>query len=82
MYGPTLTPREAVATVARRVRRLESQGLDRDHAIQRAAVELGLEPRKVRWSAETATPDSTVPVPSPRRQRGCPGCSGRMATVT
>jgi hypothetical protein len=54
MHGPPLTPQEAVATVARKVRRLEAAGLDRDQAIRRAAAEHGIEPEKVRWCAETA----------------------------
>jgi len=49
-----------VASLARRVRRLEAQGLDRDQAIRRAAVETGIDPERVRWCAETAFPDSTV----------------------
>lgn len=70
MHGPPLTPQEAVASVARRVRRLEAEGLDRDHAIRRAAVETGIEPEKVRWCAETAFPDSIVRLsPSSKRRR-------------
>jgi hypothetical protein len=87
MHGPSLTPQEAVATVARRVRRLETQGLDRDLAIQLAAVEFGLEPHKVRWctatafhdAAETALEASTVRVPPSTRHRGCPGFGDRIA---
>jgi hypothetical protein len=71
MHGPPLTPQEAVAAVARRVRRLEAQGLDRDQAIGRAAVETGIDPHKVRWCAETECPDATVRVsPSRKRRRG------------
>jgi hypothetical protein len=55
-----LTPQEAVASVARRVRRLEAQGLDRDRAIGHAAVETGIDPQKVRWCVETACPEPTV----------------------
>jgi hypothetical protein len=66
-----LTPQEAVARVARRVRRLESEGLDRDLAIQRVAVETGIDPEKVRWCAETTFPDSIARIsPSRRRRRG------------
>jgi hypothetical protein len=57
-----------VASVAGRVRRLEAHGLDRDQAIQRAAVETGVDQEKVRWCAETAFPGSTVR-PSPSRAR-------------
>ncbi len=56
MNGPPLTPQEAMDSVARRVRRLEAQGLDRDQAIRRAAVETGLEPHKVRWCVEPSRP--------------------------
>jgi len=69
MQGPPLTPQETVASVAHRVRRLEAQGLDRNRAIQRTAIEIGLDPLRVRWCADTALP----PVrrsPSPRRRRG------------
>jgi len=66
-----LTPQEDVASLARRVRRLEAQGLDRDQAIRRAAVETGIDPERVRWCAETAFPDSTFcRSPSSRRRRG------------
>ena len=71
MHGPTLTAQEAVASVARRVLRLEAQGLGRGQAIRRAAVETGIEPEKVRWCAQTAFPDSTVcRSASSRRRRG------------
>ena len=49
MHGTPLTPDEAVASVARRVRSLEAQGLDRDHAIRSAAVHFGIDPEKARW---------------------------------
>ena len=69
MHGPPLTPQEAVASVARRVRRLEALGLDRDRAIGRAAVETGIAPQKVRWCVETACPEPTVRFsPSSRRR--------------
>jgi hypothetical protein len=35
------------------VRGGEEQGLDRARAIQRASVELGIDPAKVRWCVET-----------------------------
>lgn len=71
MHGPPLTAQEAVASVARRVHLFETQGLDRGQAIQRAAVETGIEPEKVRWCAETAFSDSTIRrSPSSRRRRG------------
>jgi hypothetical protein len=69
MHGPPLTPQEAVACVAERVRRLEALGLDRDRAIGRAAVETGIDPQKVRWCVETARPEPTVRFsPSSRRR--------------
>lgn len=79
MNGPSLTPQEAVTTVARRVRRLEAQGLDRDLAIEHTAVEFGIEPHKVRWSVETAFGESAVRVPAPSRRRPCPGAGRRIA---
>jgi hypothetical protein len=54
MHGPPLTPQEAVASVARQVRCLEAAGLERDHAIGRAAADNGIAPEKVRWCAESA----------------------------
>lgn len=60
MHGPPLTPQEAVAWVARRVRRFEDHGLDRHQAIRRAAVETGIDSEKVRWCAETAFGGATV----------------------
>lgn len=54
MHGPPLTPNEAVAMVARQVRRLEAAGIDRDQAIRRAAADNGIDPEKVRWCADTA----------------------------
>jgi hypothetical protein len=51
MHGPPLTPQEAVASVARRVRRLEAHGLDRNQAIRCVAVETGIDAEKVRWCA-------------------------------
>jgi hypothetical protein len=71
MRGLPLTPQEAVASVARRVRRLEAQGLDRDQAIRRAAVETGIDPQKVSWCAETTFPASTVRLAPPSRPRRC-----------
>jgi hypothetical protein len=78
VHGPPLTPQEAVASVARRVRRLEAQGLDRDRAIRRVAVETGIAPEKVRWCAETAGGPSAGTIdsgdggdqPRPRSDRG------------
>lgn len=74
MHGPPLTPQEAVASVARHVCRLEGQGLGRDQAIRRAAVETGVDPEKVRWCAETASAeaasaDSAVRLASSTRPR-------------
>jgi len=71
MHGTPLTPQEAVASVVRRVRRGEAQGLDREHAIGHAAVETGIEPEKVRWCIETVFPAAPVRLsPSLRRRRG------------
>ncbi len=70
MNGPSLTPQEAVTWVARRVRRLEDHGVDRNHAIQVVAVENGIDLEKVRWCIETTFPASTVRrLPSRRRRR-------------
>ena len=60
MHGPRLTPQEAVASVARQVRDLEAQGLDRDQAIRRVAHTTRIDAEKVRWCAETASPVSVV----------------------
>jgi hypothetical protein len=80
MRGLPLTPQEALASVARRVRRLEAQGLDRDEAIRRAAVETGIDPQKVRWCAETTFPDSTVRLAPPSRPHRRPGHGRRPLT--
>jgi hypothetical protein len=73
VHGPPLTPQEAVAWVARRVRHLEDHGLDHHHAIRRAAVETGIDPEKVRWCAETAFPGATARLsPSTGRRRRPP----------
>jgi hypothetical protein len=69
VHGPPLTPQEAVASVARRVNSLEAQGLDRDQAIRRAAVETGIAPEKVRWCAETTSRPSPVRLSASRRRR-------------
>jgi hypothetical protein len=70
MHGPSLTPQEAVASVARRVRGGEARGFDREQAIQLISVETGLDPEKVRWCVETvfgATPVRLSPALRPRR---------------
>jgi hypothetical protein len=67
--GPPLTPQEAVASVARQVRRRETQGVDREEAIRRVSDETGLDPEKVRWCAQVGFPDSLVYL-SPARRRG------------
>jgi hypothetical protein len=69
MHGPPLTRQEAVASVAERVRRLEAQGLDRDRAVGRAALETGIDPQKVGWCVETACPEPTVRFSPPNRRR-------------
>ena len=71
MHGPPLTPQEALASVARRVRRGEAEGLDREQAIRRTAAETGIDPDKVRWCIDTVIGASPVRLsPSPRRRRG------------
>jgi hypothetical protein len=66
--GPPLTPQEAVASVARQVRRREAQGLDREEAIRRTSDETGIDPEKVRWCAQVAFPDTLIYLPSARRR--------------
>jgi hypothetical protein len=71
MHGLPLTPQEAVASIARRVRRGEAQGLDREQAIRRTAVETGIDPEKVRWCIEPVFRAAPVRLsPSLRRRRG------------
>ena len=71
MDGPPLTPQEAVASVARRVRAGEAQGLDREQAIRHISVETGIDPEKVRWCVETVFGAPAVRLsPSLRRRRG------------
>jgi hypothetical protein len=68
--GTPLTPQEAVASVARRVRCGEVQGLDREAAIRLTAVDTGIDPDKVRWCAETVFGASPVCLsPSVRKRR-------------
>ena len=70
MHGPSLTPQEAVASVARRVREGEAQGFNGEQAIGRTSVETGIDPEKVRWSVETVFGASPVRLlPAPRRRR-------------
>ena len=70
MHGPRLTPQEAVASVARQVRDLETQGLDRDRAIRRVADATRIDAQKVRWCTDTAFPASAVRgLPSTIRRR-------------
>src|SRR5262245_45317768 len=68
VHGPPLTPQDAVASVARRVRRLEAQGLDREAAIRLTAVETGVDPDKVRWCVEHLFGASPVHVSPPLRR--------------
>jgi hypothetical protein len=71
VHGPPLTPQEALASVARRVRGAESQGFDREHAIRRTSVETGIDPEKVRWCVETVFGAAPVRLsPALRRRRG------------
>ncbi len=69
MHGQALTPKEAVASVARRVRRGEADGLNRQQAIRRAALELGMDPAKVCWCAETVLGAAPVRLSSSQRRR-------------
>jgi hypothetical protein len=69
MHGPSRTPQEAVATVARHVARLEALGLDRDQAIRHAAADYGIAPEKVRWCAEK-TPGAPGAAPVESRHGG------------
>jgi len=69
MNGPPLTPNEAVASVARRVDRLEGLGLDRDQAIQRVALETGIDSEKVRWCVVNASAGSAAIARLPRSTR-------------
>jgi hypothetical protein len=69
VHGPHLTPQEAVASVARRVRRAEAQGLDREEAIRLTSAEAGIDAEKVRWCVETVIRDSPVRLSSPVRRR-------------
>jgi hypothetical protein len=66
MHGPPLTPEEALAAVARRVQRLEAQGLGRDQALRLTAAETGVDLEKVRWSVDRASLGASA-------QIGCPG---------
>lgn len=68
MNGPALTPQEAVASIALRVRLGEAQGFDREQAIRVVAAETGIEPRKVRWCAGQSSADSTVYLLPSRRE--------------
>ena len=70
MHGPPLTPHEAVASIARRVRAGEAQGLDRGQAIRRTSVETGIDPEKVHWCVETVCGPAPIPLsPALRRRR-------------
>ena len=70
MHGPPLTPEEAGASVARRVRGSEAQGFDREHAILRTSIDTGIDPEKVRWCVETVFGASPVRLsPASRRRR-------------
>ena len=69
MHGPQLTQQEAVASVARRVRAGEAQGLDREQAIRHISVETGIDPEKVRWCVETVLGAPAVRLAAPLRRR-------------
>jgi hypothetical protein len=71
VHGPELTPQEAVASVARRVRRGEAVGVDHEEAIRLTSAETGIDPEKVRWCVETVVRDTPVRLSSSvgRRRR-------------
>jgi hypothetical protein len=70
VHGTPLTPQEAVASVARRVRGSEAQGFDRERAILRTSIDTGIDPEKVRWCVETVFGASPVLLsPALRRRR-------------
>ena len=70
VHGPPLTPEEAVASIARRVRGSEAQGFDREQAILRTNIDTGIDPEKVRWCVETVFGASPVRLsPAMRRRR-------------
>jgi hypothetical protein len=66
--GPQLTPKEAVASLARRVQRREAQRLDREAAIRLTAAETGIDPEKVRWCVETVFGATPVRLSPPVRR--------------
>jgi hypothetical protein len=68
VQGPPLTPKEAVASIARRVRGSEAQGFGREEAILRTSIDTGIDPAKVRWCVETVFGVSSVRL-SPARSR-------------
>ena len=71
MHSLPLTPQEAVASVARRVRDAEAQGFDREQAIRRISIQSAIEPEKVRWCVETVFGAAPVCLsPAVRRHRG------------
>jgi hypothetical protein len=70
VHGPPLTPQEAVASIARRVRGNEAQGFDREQAILRTSIDTGIDPEKVRWCVENVFGASPVRLsPTLRRRR-------------
>ena len=70
VHGLPLTPEEAVASIARRVRGSEAQGLDREQAILRTSIDTGIDPQKVRWCVETVFGASPIRLsPALRRRR-------------
>jgi hypothetical protein len=70
VHGLPLTPQEAVASVARRVRGSEAQGFDREQAILRTSIDTGIDPDKVRWCVGTVCGASPVRLsPALRRRR-------------
>jgi hypothetical protein len=67
--GTPLTAQEAMASVARRVRRGEAEGLDRHQAIRRTAAETGIDPEKVAWCVEAVCGPAAVRLPCSRARR-------------
>jgi hypothetical protein len=77
MQGPSLTPQEAVTSVARRVRRLEARGVGRDNALRLVSAELGIDLEKVRWSVDRASLGPNARIASADRDRATRRLGGR-----
>jgi hypothetical protein len=75
--GSPLTPQEAVTSVARRVRRLEAQGLGRDQALRLVSAETGVDLDKVRWSVDRASLGPNARIASADDSRAARPLGGR-----